>query len=196
MPDLNKVFLMGRLTKDPELRYTAGGAAVAGCRVDNHREAFFRGRIGRDNPVQLAQKRQTRGRLAIEKHKHDWKIGFLHAAIERLVIFGDLPGSEPLLSDQQNEGRRFGDFLGDLRKPIAPRAQALRREKYVGFGILAPERSLERLYQREVLRIVAQKPAPHSNYRVRAIVHVEACCRVACCRKCDWALRQKSAAGY
>ncbi len=33
MPDLNKVFLMGRLTKDPELRYTAGGAAVANLRV-------------------------------------------------------------------------------------------------------------------------------------------------------------------
>jgi single-strand DNA-binding protein len=33
MPDLNKDFLMGRLTKDPELRYTAGGAAVANLRV-------------------------------------------------------------------------------------------------------------------------------------------------------------------
>jgi len=31
MPDLNKVFLMGRLTKDPELRYTAGGAAWPTC---------------------------------------------------------------------------------------------------------------------------------------------------------------------
>ena len=33
MPDLNKVFLMGRLTKDPELRYTAGGAPVANLRM-------------------------------------------------------------------------------------------------------------------------------------------------------------------
>jgi single-strand DNA-binding protein len=33
MPDFNKVFLMGRLTKDPELRYTAGGAPVANLRM-------------------------------------------------------------------------------------------------------------------------------------------------------------------
>ena len=29
MPSLNKVFLMGNLTRDPELRYTASGSAVA-----------------------------------------------------------------------------------------------------------------------------------------------------------------------
>ena len=29
MPSLNKVFLMGNLTRDPELRYTASGTAVA-----------------------------------------------------------------------------------------------------------------------------------------------------------------------
>ena len=33
MPDFNKVMLMGRLTKDPELRYTAGGAPVANLRM-------------------------------------------------------------------------------------------------------------------------------------------------------------------
>lgn len=29
MPNLNKVMLMGNLTKDPELRFTAGGSPVA-----------------------------------------------------------------------------------------------------------------------------------------------------------------------
>ncbi|MBI1871069.1 MAG: single-stranded DNA-binding protein [Chlamydiae bacterium] len=29
MADLNKVFLVGRLTRDPEVRYTSGGQAVA-----------------------------------------------------------------------------------------------------------------------------------------------------------------------
>ena len=29
MADLNKVFLIGNLTRDPELRYTPGGSAVA-----------------------------------------------------------------------------------------------------------------------------------------------------------------------
>ncbi len=33
MPNFNKVLLMGNLTKDPELRYTAGGAPVANLRM-------------------------------------------------------------------------------------------------------------------------------------------------------------------
>jgi single-strand DNA-binding protein len=33
MADLNKVFLIGRLTQDPELRYTPGGAAVSDLRL-------------------------------------------------------------------------------------------------------------------------------------------------------------------
>jgi single-strand DNA-binding protein len=33
MPNCNKVFLMGNLTKDPELRYTPGGAPVANLRM-------------------------------------------------------------------------------------------------------------------------------------------------------------------
>ncbi len=33
MADLNKVFLMGRLTFDPELRYTPGGSAVTDLRM-------------------------------------------------------------------------------------------------------------------------------------------------------------------
>ncbi|HEV3163336.1 MAG TPA: single-stranded DNA-binding protein [Isosphaeraceae bacterium] len=33
MADLNKVFLIGRLTQDPELRYTPNGAAVTDLRV-------------------------------------------------------------------------------------------------------------------------------------------------------------------
>ena len=33
MPSFNKVFLMGNLTKDPELRYTGGGAPVANLRM-------------------------------------------------------------------------------------------------------------------------------------------------------------------
>lgn len=32
MPDLNRVFLAGRLTRDPELRYTPSGAAV--CKMN------------------------------------------------------------------------------------------------------------------------------------------------------------------
>ena len=37
MPDLNKVFLMGRLTSDPELRRIPSGTAVAELRMASSR---------------------------------------------------------------------------------------------------------------------------------------------------------------
>jgi single-strand DNA-binding protein len=37
-PNLNKVFLIGRLTRDPELRYTPGGQAVANFGLAVNRE--------------------------------------------------------------------------------------------------------------------------------------------------------------
>lgn len=37
MASLNKVFLIGNLTKDPELRYTPGGTAVANLRLATNR---------------------------------------------------------------------------------------------------------------------------------------------------------------
>jgi single-strand DNA-binding protein len=44
MPNCNKVFLMGNLTKDPELRYTAGGAPVANLRMAINRS--YQGKDG------------------------------------------------------------------------------------------------------------------------------------------------------
>jgi single-strand DNA-binding protein len=44
MPDLNKVYLMGRLTFDPELRRTPNGTAVSELRMATSRE--FKGRDG------------------------------------------------------------------------------------------------------------------------------------------------------
>ena len=35
--DINRVFLIGRLTKDPELRYTQGGTSIASFTVANNR---------------------------------------------------------------------------------------------------------------------------------------------------------------
>jgi len=37
-PTLNKVFLIGRLTRDPELRYTGSGSAVTNLRIAVNRE--------------------------------------------------------------------------------------------------------------------------------------------------------------
>ena len=35
--DINRVFLIGRLTKDPELRYTQGGTSIASFSIANNR---------------------------------------------------------------------------------------------------------------------------------------------------------------
>lgn len=44
MPDLNVVVLAGRLTRDPELKYTASGMAV--CRMGLAVSRFFKGKDG------------------------------------------------------------------------------------------------------------------------------------------------------
>jgi len=43
MASLNKVFLIGNLTRDPELRYTPGGTAVVNLRMATNRR--FKDRI-------------------------------------------------------------------------------------------------------------------------------------------------------
>lgn len=48
-PNLNKVFLIGRLTRDPELRYTPGGQAVAN----------FGLAVNRDFPTKEGRKEDT-----------------------------------------------------------------------------------------------------------------------------------------
>lgn len=51
MANLNKVFLMGRLTRDPELRYTPGGAAVTDLSVAINRTFSTRDGESREETV-------------------------------------------------------------------------------------------------------------------------------------------------
>ncbi len=44
MPDINKVMLAGRLTRDPELRYTPAGLAL--CKLGIASTRYFKGRDG------------------------------------------------------------------------------------------------------------------------------------------------------
>ncbi len=44
MPEINRVYLAGRLTRDPELRYTPQGSAV--CRMSLAVSRYFKGRDG------------------------------------------------------------------------------------------------------------------------------------------------------
>ncbi len=51
MADLNKVFLIGRLAQDPELRYTPGGAAVTDLRVATSRVYTTKDGDRREEPL-------------------------------------------------------------------------------------------------------------------------------------------------
>ena len=44
VPDLNRVFLAGRLTRDPELRYTTSGMAY--CKVGIANTRYYKGKDG------------------------------------------------------------------------------------------------------------------------------------------------------
>jgi hypothetical protein len=57
------------------------------------------------------------------------------------------------------------NFLGQLRLPEAASAHALWRKENFRIGILALERVLQPLRQRDILRGIAQEPAPHAKDR-------------------------------
>jgi hypothetical protein len=51
--------------------------------------------VGCYDPVQLAQKGQTRGRLALEEPHDNREAGLLHAPVEGFVVLQHLPGPRP-----------------------------------------------------------------------------------------------------
>ena len=120
------------------------------------------------HPVQLPQEWKSRRWLTFEQQEHDREVELLHPPVERFVVLHRLPRADALLANQQDEGCCLGDFLGKLRQPEAARTQALGRVKETRIGVLAPQRRFKRLHQRKVLRIVTQKPAPHSKHQRRA----------------------------
>jgi hypothetical protein len=113
--------------------------------------------------MQLPQEWQTWCRLAIEQHEDYREIMLLHPPVECFVIFDDLPGPEPLFSNKQEEGGCFRDALRQFGKPKAAGAQTRRCKENLGLGILAAQRIFDALHERKVLRVVAEKPAPHAE---------------------------------
>jgi hypothetical protein len=81
--------------------------------------------------MQLAQERQAGRGLPVEQDDDKRKLlpSLHYPAIERLVIFGDLPFADAVLADQQNEGVRLSERLSKLIRPGAAGAQVRRREE-------------------------------------------------------------------
>jgi hypothetical protein len=111
--------------------------------------------------VELSQHWQAGRRLAFQQDQDDW-----YSTVARLAVFIKLPSTQALFSDEEHERVRLRNFIGKLLQPIATCPQAFGRKKDLRLGVLAPQRLLERLRERQVLRIVTQKPASHSNHRI------------------------------
>lgn len=103
---LNKVVIMGRLTKDPELRRTQSGVAVTSFRLavdrdfkgqDGTKQADFFDVVAWRNTAEFVSKYFTKGRMAAVEGRlqaRDWtdREGGKHIAIEIVadnVYFGD-----------------------------------------------------------------------------------------------------------
>lgn len=103
---LNKIILMGRLTRDPELRRTGSGTAVAGFTLavdrdfkaqDGARETDFIDIVAWRNTAEFVSKYFTKGRMAVVEGRlqiRDWtdKDGGKRRSAEVVadsVYFGD-----------------------------------------------------------------------------------------------------------
>jgi hypothetical protein len=133
-------------------RRTASG----GC-VHKLCDARRRRRLGGDDPMQLAQEGQSgRGHTgSLEQQQDQGEARLLHAAAIGLVILDRLPRAEPLLADQEHEGRGLGNVFGERRHPIRAGAQAFGREEDRSVWLRAGKLRRERLRQLEFLRVIA-----------------------------------------
>lgn len=103
---LNKIFIMGRLTRDPELRRTQGGNAVTSFALavdrdfksaDGTKETDFIDVVAWRNTAEFAAKYFTKGRMAVVEGRlqmRDWtdKEGNKHRSAEVVadnIYFGD-----------------------------------------------------------------------------------------------------------
>ena len=63
--------------------------------------------------MQAAQEGQTGRGLAFKQHQDDGEIRGLYPLVERLVVFKHLPIADTPLANQQDEGVRLRDLLGE-----------------------------------------------------------------------------------
>ena len=114
---LNKVFLMGRLTRDPELRRTGGGTPVAGFSLavdrdfkdqSGEKQTDFVDVVAWRNTAEFVSKYFAKGRMAIISGRlqiRDWT---------------DKDGNKRRSAEVLAENVYFGDSKQDGQKPAAP----------------------------------------------------------------------------
>ena len=130
---LNKVVLMGRLTKDPELRRTGSGTAVTSfslaCDRDfksqsGEKETDFIEVVAWKNTAEFASKYFSKGRMAVVEGRlqiRDWtdKAGNKRTTAEVVadnVYFADSKRSE----SNENQKENFNALSGRLSDDFGP----------------------------------------------------------------------------
>ena len=128
---LNKIILMGRLTRDPELRRTGSGTAVASFSLavdrdfktqDGDRETDFIDIVAWRSTAEFVSKYFTKGRMAVLEGRmqvRDWtdKDGNKRRSTEVIaenIYFGDSKRSESGAADKQEVRELPADEEGEL----------------------------------------------------------------------------------
>ena len=117
---LNKIFLMGRMTRDPELRHTASGTAVASFTLavdrdfknqDGEKEADFINCVAWKGTAEMLSRYFTKGRMAIvegrlQSRKYTDKEGNNRIAYEVVA-------SCVYFADSKRDADTSGEYSGD-----------------------------------------------------------------------------------
>ena len=123
---LNKIILMGRLTRDPELRHTQAGTSVASfsLAVDRDFKDKSTGEKGTDfidivawrSSAEFVSRFFTKGRMAVVEGRlqiHDWK---------------DKDGNNRHSAEVVADNIYFGDSRKDTAAPAEPLPEELEEE--------------------------------------------------------------------
>lgn len=128
---LNKIFIMGRLTRDPELRRTQGGNAVTSFALavdrdfksaDGTKETDFIDVVAWRNTAEFAAKYFTKGRMAVVEGRlqmRDWtdKEGNKRRIAEVVadnIYFGDSKREDAPAGNSDPTFEEIEDDGGDL----------------------------------------------------------------------------------
>ena len=132
---LNKIFLMGRLTRDPELRRTGSGLAVAffSLAVDRdfksqsgEKETDFIDIVAWRNPAEFVSKYFTKGRMAVVEGRlqiRDWtdKEGNKRRSSEVVadsIYFGDSKKDTGMPAQSYSNNGSFSEVEDDGELPF------------------------------------------------------------------------------
>ena len=150
MASLNKVLLIGNLTKDPELRYTPNGIAVVNLRLainrrykdkagENKEEVCYLTVTAWDKQAEVCNQYLTKGRPVFVEGRlqtRSWegadgqKKNTMDVRAERIQFLGSARDGAPVSRDP-DEGAASGDMPVEGREEVKPESVSWNEEENV-----------------------------------------------------------------